>query len=342
VACLGPDGAGSKLTRPVCGVEADMPLDSHVRRVLDLLAASNGADAAPQTPMERRDAFRKLMSLSDGGEAVGGVEDLSVPGADGPLRIRVYTPIGTRSGRLPALIYFHGGGLVSGSLDTHDGICKPLANAAGCRLFSVDYRLAPEHKFPAAVTDGCAATTWIARHAAELRIDAERIAVGGDSAGAALAAVVCQLAARAPGARLAAQLLLCPITDFAGETESRKAFAQGFLLDRETMNRDLEQYLPSGMDAADPRISPLRAADLGGLPPAYIHTAEFDPLRDEGRAYADRLAGAGVEVHYTCHPGMIHLFYGMARAVPYARTAIQRIGAEIRAALGRGEEGAMT
>jgi acetyl esterase/lipase len=301
-----------------------------------MLAASAAADALPQTPNERRDAFRKLMSLSDGGEAVGGVEDRSLPGTDGPLGVRIYTPLGSGSEPLPALIYFHGGGLVSGSLDTHDGVCKPLANAAGCRLFSVDYRLAPEHKFPAAVTDGCAATTWIARHAADLRIDRERIAVGGDSAGAALAAVVCQLAGRAQGVRLAAQLLLCPITDFAGETESRRAYAEGFLLEKQTMERDLEQYLPAGVDAADPRVSPLRAAYVGDLPPAYIHTAEFDPLRDEGRAYAGRLAGAGVEVHYTCHPGMIHLFYGMARAVPYARTAIQRIGAEIGAALGRG------
>jgi acetyl esterase len=303
-----------------------------------MLAAAGTTGARRQDLTERREAFRKLMSLSDSGEAIGGVEDRCVPGADGPLGVRIYTPVETRAGMYPALIYFHGGGLVSGSLDTHDGVCRPLANAANCRIFSVDYRLAPEHKFPAAVADGCAATAWVVRHAAELRIDRERIAVGGDSAGATVAAVVCQLVGRTPGARLAAQLLLCPITDFAGETVSRKAFAEGFLLEQETMDRDLEQYVPPGVDAADPRISPLRAADFKDLPPAYVHTAEFDPLRDEGRAYADRLAGAGVEVHYTCHPGMIHLFYGLARVVPYARTALQRIGAEIGAALGRARE----
>lgn len=305
--------------------------------------AASGVAGAPPSVMERRDAFRKLMSLSDGGETVGGVEDRSLPGTDGPLRVRIYTPVDARSGTSPALVYFHGGGLVSGSLDTHDGVCRSLANASGCRIFSVDYRLAPEHKFPAAVTDGCAATAWIVRHAGELRIDRERIAVGGDSAGATLAAVVCQLMGRAPGVKLAAQLLLCPITDFAGETASRKAFAQGFLLENATMEQDLEQYVPSGVDAADPRISPLRAADFTDLPAAFIHTAEFDPLLDEGRAYADRLAAAGVEVHYVCHPGMIHLFYGMARAVPYARTAIKGIGAELRAAFGRGrDEGTTT
>jgi acetyl esterase len=302
-----------------------------------MLAATGDAAsaAAPcRNVVERREAFRKLMSFSGDGEAIGGVENLFVPGADGQLGMRIYTPVESRSGPYRAMIYFHGGGLVSGSLDTHDGVCRTLSNAAGCRIFSVDYRLAPEHKFPAAVMDGHAATAWIVRHAAELGIDQDRIAVGGDSAGATLAAVVCQLADRAQGVRLAAQLLLCPITDFAGETESRKAFAAGFLLEKETMDRDFEQYVPPGVDAADPRVSPLRAIDLRNLPPAYVHTAEFDPLRDEGRAYADRLAGAGVEVHYTCHPGMIHLFYGMGRVIPYARTAMKAIGAEIRAALG--------
>jgi acetyl esterase/lipase len=318
----------------VLGIESGMPLDSHVRRVLDMLAAGSVPDAPRQDMAGRREAFRKLMSLSDGSEAIGAVEDCTVRGAEGPVGVRIYTPVESHPGLYPALIFFHGGGLVSGSLDTHDGVCRPLANAAGCRIISVDYRLAPEHKFPAAVADGCAVTAWIFQHAAELRIDARRIAVGGDSAGASLAAVVCQLAGRAPGVKLAAQLLLCPITDFAGETASRKAFAEGFLLEQATMDSDLEQYMPPGVDAADPRISPLRAADFRDLPPAYIHTAEFDPLLDEGRAYADRLAVAGVEVHYTCHPGMIHLFYGMARVVPYARTALQRIGAEIRAALG--------
>jgi acetyl esterase/lipase len=311
-----------------------MPLDLHVRRILDMLAAA-GAVRTPRPDLEeRRAAFRKLMDLSDRDEAIGSVEDRTLHGAEVQLRVRIYTPIESRSGPFPALIYFHGGGLVSGTLDTHDGVCKALANATGCRLFSVDYRLAPEHKFPAAVTDACAAAEWIVAHAEDLGIDRGKIAVGGDSAGATLAAVVCQLARTMPGIRLAAQLLLCPITDFAGMTRSRIAYAEGFLLETQEMDKDLEKYVPAGMNAADPRISPLRAADFGNLPPAYIHTAEFDPLHDEGLAYADCLEAAGVKVHYTCHPGMIHLFYGMTRVVPYARTAMTRIGAEMRAALG--------
>jgi acetyl esterase/lipase len=309
-----------------------MPLDPHIRRILDMLAAASAADASRLTLGERRDAFRKLMSLSESNVAVGHVEDRALPGPDGPISVRIYTPIDTRSDKLPGLVYFHGGGLVAGSLDTHEGICRPLANAIGCRLVSVDYRLAPEHKFPAAIMDGYVATLWAVEHAAELRIDRDRIAVGGDSAGGTLAAVVCQLARQARGVRLAAQLLLCPITDFAADTESRCAFAEGYLLHKATLDGDVEHYVPAGLNPADPCVSPLRAADFSGLPPAYIHTAEFDPVRDEGRAYADRLAQAGVEVSYTCHPGMTHLFYGMTSVVPYARNAMQHIGAEIRAA----------
>jgi acetyl esterase/lipase len=243
-------------------------------------------------------------------------------------------PIGTFAEQLPGLIYFHGGGLVAGSLDTHDSICRTLANETGCRLISVDYRLAPEHKFPAAVVDSYAASIWVVEHAAELRIDRNRIAVAGDSAGATLAAIVCQLAGQTRGLEFAAQLLLCPITDFAAQTESRAAFAKGYLLDEAMIERDLEYYIPAGVDVRDPRISPLRALDLSGLPSAYIHTAEFDPLRDEGRAYAEKLTRAGVKVVYTCHLGMIHAFYGMLSAIPYARTALKRIGSELRARLG--------
>jgi acetyl esterase len=311
-----------------------MHLDPHAKRLLDMLAIAGLADTSQVTVDERRAAFRKLMNLSASDVVIGGVEDRAVPGPGGPICIRIYTPVTADSGDLPGLIYFHGGGLVAGSLDTHEGVCRTLANETGCRLVSVDYRLAPEHKFPAGPMDGYSATMWAVNHAAELRIDPDRIAVGGDSAGGTLAIIVCQLIRQAQGVDLAAQLLLCPITDFGAETESRRIFSIGYLLDKAMMDRDLKYYLPDGTEATDPRVSPLRALDFSDLPPAYIHTAEFDPLRDEGRAYADGLKQAGVKVNYVCHPGMIHLFYGMSSAIPYARTAMKRIGAQIKVALG--------
>lgn len=298
-----------------------------------MLAAAGPAKPANLSLEERREAFRKLMGFAQRNLPVGCVEDRMLPGPDGPIPVRVYTPSGAGSEPLPGLVFFHGGGLVAGSLDTHDGLCRALANECGCRLVSVGYRLAPEHKFPAAVTDGCAAAAWVAANAAELGIDPERIAVGGDSAGGTLAAVVCQIAGAMPGLHLAAQLLLCPIMDFAGNTESRAANANDPLVDKATLDRDLAYYLHDGVKATDPRISPLRAVDFSYLPPACIHTAEFDPLRDEGKAYADRLSQAGVAVRYTCHPGMSHLFYAMTGVVPYARTAMKAIGAEFRATL---------
>jgi acetyl esterase len=311
-----------------------MAIDPHAKRLLTILAMAGPVDASRVSLKERRDLFRELMTLCARDVPIGGIEDRAAPGPDGPIGIRIYTPIDTSAERLPGVIYFHGGGLVAGNLDTHDSLCRALANETCCRLISVDYRLAPEHKFPAAVTDCYAATMWAVEHAAELGIDRDRIVVAGDSAGATLAAIVCQVARGVQRVDLAGQLLLCPITDFAAETESRSAFATGYLLDKAMMDRDLEHYLPSGADVRDPLISPLRALDLAGLPPAYVHTAEFDPLRDEGRAYADWLARADVKVTYTTHPGMIHLFYGMASAIPYARTALRQIGSELRAGLG--------
>jgi acetyl esterase len=299
-----------------------------------MLALGGQTDPSRMTVSGRRQAFQNLMKFSEQSVPIGRVEDRSLPGPEGPIGIRVYTPAKTSSDRLPGLVYFHGGGLVAGSLDTHEGVCRALANESGCRIVSVDYRLAPEHPFPAAVMDARAALLWVLGNAGELALDRDRIGIGGDSAGGTLAAVSCQMAREIPGLKLGFQLLLCPIMDFAGETESRRAFSRGYLLDESTMDRDLECYVPAGIDVADPRISPLRSADFRSLPPAYIHTAEFDPLRDEGEAYADGLRLAVVEVVHTCHPGMTHLFYGMTGLIPYARSAMKAIGAQIRAAVG--------
>jgi acetyl esterase len=311
-----------------------MSLDARAKRFLDTLAALNPPSALSLTAAERREALKHLLSFSGRSEAVGAVEDRTLPGPAGSLALRIYTPASRHSSEaLPGLIYFHGGGLVAGSLETHDSICRCLANASECRVLSVDYRLGPESRFPAALEDGCAATQWIARHARELRLDPARLGICGDSAGATLAAVVCQMQADSGGASLAFQFLLCPIMDFIAESASRRELAHGYLVDRETLEHDLRHYLGPDADAADPRISPLRAPDLRRLPPTIVHTAEFDPLRDEGRAYAERLEAAGVRTLYRCHPGMIHLFYGMRGLIPYAGTAYAQMGADIRSVL---------
>ena len=317
-----------------------MPLDPRAKRFLDTLAAMNPPSALSLSVAERRGALAHLLSFCGPPEEVGAVAQLALPGPEGALALRTYEPRGARPGEpLPGLIYFHGGGLVAGSLDTHDPICRSLANASGCRVLSLDYRLAPEHPFPAAVEDGCAATAWIAAHAGALGVDPQRLGVCGDSAGATLAAVVCQAVSSAPHPPLAFQFLLCPITDFAADSPSRRAFGHGYLVDHETLEHDLKYYLPSRIERADPRVSPLRALSVAGLPPTAVHTAEFDPLRDEGQAYAEKLTAAGIPTIYRCHPGMIHLFYGMRGLLAYAGVAFELIGADIRRLLMPGLQG---
>jgi len=310
-----------------------MPLDPHVQRFLDRLAASKPRDSASLSVKERRAALEQLVSFAGWRESVAAVEDRTIPGPAVPLAVRIYTPEPAGPAPLPGLVYFHGGGFVAGTLDSHDAICRSLANASRHRLISVDYRLAPEWPFPAAVEDACAATAWISAHAAELGIDPKRVGVCGDSAGATLAAVVCQMAAAQGTPRLALQLLLCPILDYAAETDSRREFAQGYFVDRGTLEHDRAHYLGGQGDVNDPRVSPLKGTHIEALPPTCIHTAEFDPLRDEGQGYAERLRCAGVRTSYHCHSGMIHLFYGMGALIPYSKAAYRQIGADLRAVL---------
>lgn len=308
-----------------------MPLDPQVRRFLDRLAVAMPRSTAALTIAERRASLEQLLSLGGPGEEVGNVQECTAPGPAGTLPLRVYTPLGAIPGPLPGLVYFHGGGLVAGDLATHDGICRSLVNASGCRLVSVGYRLAPEAPFPAAVEDACAAMRWTAVNAVELGIDPARLGIGGDSAGATLAAVACQAICAEGAPRIAFQFLLCPILDYAAETESRRALSTGYLLDRETLAHDLAHYLGPCDDPVDPRVSPLRAPSLEGLPPTCIHTAEYDPLRDEGAKYAERLEREGVQASYRCHPGMVHLFYGLTGVILQAAAAYRLVGADIRA-----------
>ncbi len=310
-----------------------MPLDPRVKRFLDVLAAGSATNALHASVGERRAQLAELMKLAGPEVPVAGVQECTVPGPAGPIAVRVYTPLDAPGEALPGLVYLHGGGLVAGTLDTHAPIARALAAAGACRVVSVQYRLAPEHRFPAALEDALAAVGHIAAHSPRYGIDAARLGICGDSAGGTLAAAVCQALARAGGPRLALQLLLCPILDYSRSTGSRREFAAGYMVGQDTLDHDLKHFLPAGMDPADPRVSPLRAADLSGLPRTVIHCAEFDPLRDEGQEYFTRLTHSGTAVSYTCHAGMIHLFYGLGAVIPHARSAFEQIGGEIRAAL---------
>ena len=257
---------------------------------------------------------------------VAEVRDLAAGGPAGTIPVRLYRGLGTASGaQLPVLVYFHGGGWTVGDLDTHDIICRTLANRARCAVVAVDYRLGPEHKFPAAVEDSLAATRWVAAQANSLGIDAARIAVGGDSAGGNLAAVAAISLRDAGAPPLALQALIYPATDQRLDTASHARFAEGYLLTRDNILWFRDNYLKPD-DYDDWRASPLRTADLTHLPPAHIITAGFDPLLDEGRAYSDRLVAAGVPVLYECFEGMAHGFVTMGGVVAAANHALYRLG----------------
>jgi acetyl esterase len=308
-------------------------LDPDVRKFLDFMAASRPKTRPPSLE-DSRLAISRLAKMADvRDEPIGGIENGSMASPTGELRYRIYTPVGQDGAILPGLVFFHGGGFVIGDLETHDGLCRILANAGGCRIVAVDYRLAPEHPFPAAIEDGVAATQWVFDNAARLKIG--EVAVGGDSTGANIATAVCQLAKQAGGPGIALQLLICPLVELAAASPrpSRVEFAEGYFIDAAALRGGASLYCPDPALASDPRISPILAADLSGMPPALVHTAEYDPLRDEGQAYAERLREAGVDVTHTCHAGMIHHFYCLGRAIPHARTAIGVIGSEIKAAL---------
>jgi acetyl esterase len=319
-----------------------MPLDPLAKRFLAMTAAASPADrsrpSAQERPQdriqERRQALAKLMQFVRADVTVTAGVDGLLPGPAGDIPYRLYAPANATAEPLPGFVFFHGGGMVAGSIETHDRVCAALAQTTGCRLISVDYRLAPEHKFPAAIEDAIAATQWVYEQAAALGIDAAKLVVGGDSAGAALSAVVCQHALQAGGPAIALQCLLCPVLDFDEPSPSRLAFAENHLLDKATIDADIADYLPGDADPADIRISPLRANDLAGLPAAIIHTAEFDPMRDEGNAYARKLTAAGVAVEHVCHDGMIHNFHAMGAILPQGKLVLLQIGEQIRRMVG--------
>lgn len=260
------------------------------------------------------------------------VEPVAIPGPAGTMDARLYVPA-EAGDPSPLLVYFHGGGWVIGGLDTHDDPCRFLAAHAGTRVLSVDYRLAPEHPFPAAAEDAFAAYEWATANTARLGADPGRIGVGGDSAGANLAAAACLTAREASLPLPAMQLLIYPVTETVGAARSRQTFGEGFLLTRADMDWFEAHYLPPGVDRDDPRVALLEADDLAGLPAAYVATAGFDPLRDEGEAFAARLREAGVKVALRRHPGLIHTFLNLSAICPTARAAVLEAAGALRMGL---------
>ena len=308
-----------------------MSLDVNVRNILDQMAQLKLPKFSEIGPQAARAAMRS--SIFRGGDTpIGKVEDRKIPGPAGDIAIRVYTPVDASSPVLAGLVFFHGGGFVIGDLETHDDLCRCLANGSGCRIVSIDYRLAPEHPFPAAVDDSFAATQWVAAHAAELGIDPKRLAVGGDSAGGNLAAVVAQLAKAKGAPAIAFQLLIYPVTQLGApaETKSMRENGKGYFLEKDGMDWFTQMYAPDAKHRSDPRLSPLLCPDVSGQPPAYVITAGFDPLRDEGKDYADKLDAAGVPVTYVNYPGMVHGFFSMRSLIPKAREAVSAAAAAVR------------
>jgi acetyl esterase len=308
-----------------------MPLDPQARLMIERTQALNLPPVGQMTPAEARESVRQR-SAALPREDVASVRDHRVPVTGGTILVRVYTPRG--SAPLPALVYFHGGGWVTGDVETHEGICRTLANAAGCVVASVDYRCAPEFAYPTAAEDCFAATRWVVDSARALGVDARRLAVCGDSAGGNLAAAVALMARDRGGPKIALQVLVYPITDCDFERPSYRENAEGYLLTADSMRFYWDQYVPNPADRIQPYVSPIRAASLAGLPAALVITAEYDPLRDEGEAYARKLADAGVPVTQSRYPGMIHAFFRFTNVMDSARAAVAEVVAALQKAWG--------
>ena len=283
---------------------------------------------------ELRQQLRTMVTLMDEpAPPLARLEDLRLPGPAGEIPARVYAP-SAGGAALPVVAYFHGGGWVQGDLETHHGLCARLARHGGVLVVAIDYRLAPEHKFPAAVDDCLAAYRWLRSHARDLGGDAGRVAVAGDSAGGNLSAVVSQLTAGGATPAPTCQALIYPAVDFSFDTDSHRDLENGHVIPRDRVLWYMEQYLRGEADKADLRASPLRAPSLAGQPPTLIVTAGFDPLRDEGRAYGDRLRAARVDVVYREYPGQIHAFVSLTKAIPQGMAATLEIADYLRRRLG--------
>jgi acetyl esterase len=310
-------------------------LDPQIKEFLREMAQQGITPLSTLTAKQAREMKNPVfINLGGPPEPVEKIENRTIPGLAGEIPIRIYHPQG--SGPFPILVYFHGGGWVICNLDTHDSLCSSLANGASCIVVSVDYRLAPEYKFPAAVDDAYAATRWASENTETFNGDPNRIAVGGDSAGGNLAAVVSFMARDNGSPALRYQLLIYPVTDLSSfDTRSYREHGEEYILTKDSMEYYRGHYIKSEADALDPYASPLLAQDLSGLPPALVITAEFDVLTDESKAFANRLRQAGISVTYSCYEGMIHPFLSLAGVVDRARDGVSEATTALKSAFGK-------
>ena len=309
-----------------------MPLDPMVKTFLDQASAWPRPRMGDMPLSLARQGFAQMMAMVGAHNVpVGKVQNFNIPGPGGDIRARSYAPVAAGGSAHPALVYFHGGGFVVGDLDTHDGLCRQMAEEGGFIVVAVDYRRAPESKWPAQVDDGYAAMRWIFENAPSLGIDAGRIAIGGDSAGGMLAAAVTQRAKAQGGISIAFQMLLFPVTDFAANSGSMDRFAVGYFLEKQTIEWCHAQVLPDGADRA--KASPLHARDFSGLPPAFVMLGGYDPLHDQGLAYAEKLKAAGVATVIADYSDLVHCFIYLESVLPQAHEALARAAAAVAKAL---------
>src|SRR3954470_17537717 len=307
-----------------------MPLDPNVQLLLDQIEQNGegGGGSICDVGVEQSRQFIEAFGSLGGTVEVARVDELTIPGPGGDIPARLYTP--AEEAVLPVVIYFHGGGWCIGNITSHDGVCRKLANQSGLTVVSVDYRLAPENKFPCAAEDCFAATKWVPDNAEQRKVDASRMAVAGDSAGGNMAAVTSIMARDRGEPQIAFQLLIYPVVDGTMSFPSYKENAEGKLLTARDMAFFYDNYAGDGVDRKDPLLSPLYAPDLTKLPPALVMTAEYDPLRDEGEAYADALQQAGVEARSSRYDGMIHGFFGLEAVVPASAAAMEEATAALK------------
>jgi acetyl esterase len=311
-----------------------LALDSKSKAFLDQLVET-GAPAFHQlTPEENRNAMLKIVpTVTIPSQSVDSIQEQFIPVKDGEIKVRIYTPKG--EGNFPILVYFHGGGFVFGDLEMVDAPLRAITNAAKCIVISVDYRLAPEHSFPTAAEDAYSAVKWVAENAHTFSGDSRRIAVAGDSAGGNLAAVVCLMAREQGSPTICFQALLYPCTDFSKDHLSKHHFAEGYFLSREDMKYFEKQYFRTEEEKKNIYASPLLADDLSGLPDALVVTAGYDPLRDEGQAYANRLNDAGVKVKYHCYDDTIHGFFILGGVIDQGKELIEEVSSSLKSVFSR-------